>query len=116
MDLYPSAYPGFSFRLSQGNWRGYQPLCFDLHNPQQTVLPLTIRIDDREDYPYYPDCYNATFSFNPGMNHYVLPLQDLVTSGSRKPLDLRRIHRFLVFMVNPSEKTRFYLDYVCLVP
>jgi hypothetical protein len=116
MDLFPSSHPGFSFKPSQENWSGYQSLCFDLYNPQQTILPLAVRIDDRDDCPDYPDRYNAGFSFNPGMNHFVLPLRDLVTSGSHKPLDLKRIYRFLVFMVNPSEKATLYLDCVRLSP
>jgi hypothetical protein len=116
MDLYPSSYPGVSFKLLTGDWSSYDSLGFDLFNPQPTALPLTIRIDDRLDYPDYPDRYNASFSFTPGMNHFVLPLKDLVTAGSRKPLNLRQIHRFLIYMVNPAEGATFYLDYVRLIP
>ncbi len=116
MDLYPSSYPGVAFKLRTRNWSSYGSLGFDLFNPQPTALPLTIRIDDRLDYPDYPDRYNASFSFTPGMNHFVLQLKDLVTAGSRKPLNLRQIHRFLIYMVDPAEGATFYLDYVRLSP
>ena len=115
MDLYPSSYPGVSIKLWTVDWHSFDSLCFDLFNPQPILLPLTVRIDDRPDYPDYSDRYNAGFSFTPGINHFVLPLAHLVTTGSRKSLNLKHICRFLIFMVNPAQKTTCYLDNVRLV-
>ena len=88
----------------------------DIFNPRGAALPLTIRIDDRPDYPDYPNRYNVSFSFHSGMNHFVLPLQNLVTAGGRRPLNLEQIYRFLIYMVDPVEKATFYLDNVRLIP
>ena len=116
LDLYPSGYPGVFFNLETGDWSTYRSLGFDLFNAQSRTVPLTIRIDDRLDYPDLPDRYNVSFSFNPGMNHFVLPLKDLITAGSRKALNLEQIRRFMIYMVNPAEKATFYLDNVRLIP
>ena len=116
MDLYPSSYPGVSFLLQTGDWSGYHSLGMDVFNPQGVALFLTIRIDDRLDYPDYPDRYSVSFSFNSGVNHFVLPLKNLVTAGGRRPLNLEQIYRFLIYMVDPVEKATFYLDNVRLIP
>ena len=50
-----------------------------------------------------------------GSNPIEIPLNTLVTSGTRREMVLKSIHRFLIFMVNPTEKNVLYVDYIRLV-
>ncbi len=58
---------GLAFQpiLSQKDWRGFETLRFDLYNPAEQVLQITVRIDDRKDSPEYADRYNNSFTLNP---------------------------------------------------
>jgi hypothetical protein len=79
MELFPSEYPGFHPMLSQKDWRGYRALCFDIYNPADEELEITVRIDDRKESREYADRYNGRFKLEPGMNPVVIPLDTLIT-------------------------------------
>ncbi|MCJ8503038.1 hypothetical protein [Desulfatitalea alkaliphila] len=115
MALHPSPYPGWSAKLDRNDWRGFMALAFDIYNPREVSVPLTVRIDDRKDYPGYEDRYNQRFVLAPGANGVVIPLDALVTSDGRRVLDLGSIYRFMMFLVSPVEVHVLYLDNVRLV-
>lgn len=115
LELYPSDYPGLAPMVDRNDWRGYKTLCFDIYNTEETELQLTVRIDDRKDYPDYRDRYNENFSIQPGMNHMRIPFDSLLTSGTSRKLELGKIHRVLMFMVNPEKKVVLFVDYIRLV-
>jgi hypothetical protein len=115
MELYPSTYPGFAGRLSRNNWSGYKTLCFDIYNPNEDRVSITVRIDDRKEYPDYEDRYNEAFALSLGSNHVEIPLDPLSTSSSKRRLDTRHIERFLIYAVNPGHKIVFYLDSIRLI-
>ena len=116
LELYPSDYPGLNPMLKDKDWRGYKTLCFDIYNTAKKEIRITIRIDDKEENPPYADRYNKSFMLKPGMNHMQLRLDSLMTSGTGRKLNLKKIHSFLIFMVNPARKVVLYLDYLRLVP
>ena len=112
--LYPSDYPGMAFELPMHNWSGYKMLSLDIYNPQEEVISLAMRIDDRKEYPSFDDRYNNSFLLKPGMNHLNIPLATMATSGTKRNLNLRNIHRFLIFMAQPQKKYILYIDHVHL--
>jgi len=114
LELYPSGYPGLAPMIAGRDWHAYKTLCFDVYNPEQRDLRITVRIDDQKDYPGYEDRYNKSFVLKNGMNQMRIPLDTLVTSGKKRQLDLRQIYRFLFFMVNPKERHTIYVDYMRL--
>jgi hypothetical protein len=114
MDLYPSAYPGLSPRLSRHDWRGFEALCLDVFNPTEKALFITVRIDDKKDYPDYRDRYNHRFAIQPGMNNLRIPIAGLITSGTHRQLNAGTIERFMFFMVNPAERHTLFVDYIRL--
>lgn len=115
LELYPSPYPGFTPSLKQRNWKKYKALKFDIYNPANEDVPITLRIDDKKDSNEYADRYNKTILIKPGKNQMIIPLDSLVTSGTNRQLNLKKIQRFLLFSVNPAEKIVLYIDYVRLV-
>ena len=115
IELYPSNYPGLNPMLKENDWRGYAYLCFDIFNPDDKEISVSVRIDDREDYPEYKDRYNKRFILQPGMNHMRIPLDTLMTSGTQRKLDIKKIHRLLIFLARPEKKVVFYVDYIRLI-
>ena len=116
LELYPSDYPGLKPMLEENDWRGYKALCFDIYNPDEKELRISVRIDDREDYPNYDDRYNRTFILRPGMNRMRISLDTLVTSGTRRKLDLSKIYRVVIFVARPERRVVLYVDYLRLTP
>jgi len=112
--LYPSDYPGMAFELPMHNWSRYKMLSLDIYNPQEEMVFLAMRIDDRKEYPSFDDRYNNSFLLKPGMNHLNIPLASMATSGTKRNLNLRNIHRFLIFMAQPQKKYILYIDHVHL--
>ena len=115
MRLFPSQWPGWSAKLADNDWRGYDALAFDVFNAQDEPVSVTVRIDDREDYPDYEDRFNRRLELVPGENRVVIRFEDLVTSGGQRPLDLKHIYRLLLFMESPEAERVLFLDYVRLV-
>ena len=115
LELYPSPYPGVTPMLQKNDWSEFRTLCFDVYNPQEKEIEITVRIDDQKNWPDYPDRYNKGFRLVKGSNRIEIPLNTLVTSGTWRKMDLKSIHRFLIFMVNPPEKNVLYVDYIRLV-
>jgi hypothetical protein len=115
LELYPSDYPGLTPKLNEKDWRGCKALSFDIYNPADNEQAISIRIDDREDYPDYADRYNKKFILKPGPNDISIPLDKLITTGTKRKLNLKRIHRLLIFMGHPKEKHVLYIDYLRLL-
>ncbi len=115
IELFPSSYPGLSPKLKHHDWRGYQTLCFEVYNPSPETVSLVLRIDDKKDALEHSDRYNKSFVLMPGANQLKIPLDSLKTSITERPLELKNIYRFLVFMSHPDKKYVLYLDYFRLV-
>lgn len=109
MELYPSPYPGIALNNFDPDWSEYDVLKFDIHNQENILLKLTIRIDDTDN-PSYNDRYNKTVILNPGVNRISIPLNSLVTSGTNRKLNLLSIEKVILFLVQPKEKRTLYLD------
>jgi len=114
MELYPSPYPGLAPILREQDWRPYKSLCFDIYNSQEEELEIAVRIDDRRDYPRYEERYTKAFEMVSGLNRIKIPLDSLITNGSKRKMNLQTIHRVLIFLDSPKEKTELYLDYMRL--
>lgn len=119
LDLYPASsgsgnnYPGVSFADFNRNWKKHRALQFAVFNPEVTPIRLTVRIDDRKK-PDYDERFNKSFLIAPGGNRLSLPLEELVTSGTRRRLDLQNIELVVIFLANPTEKHTLYIDNVRL--
>ena len=114
LELYPADYPGIAFQLPTHNWSRYESLSLDIFNPANESLSITMRIDDAKDYPDYEDRYNQSFPIQPGLNHLRIPLASMITSGTKRSINLNNIQRCLIFMVQPHKKRILYIDHVHL--
>jgi hypothetical protein len=116
LELYPSDYPGFFPIIHDHDWRDWRTLCFDLFNPQENQqVQVTVRIDDRDNYPEFGDRYNGRFNLQPGMNRIAIPLSALTASDTHRNLDPGHIQRLGIFVVRPAKRIVLYVDYLRLV-
>jgi len=63
---------------------------------KQIITNFTVRIDDYPN-PRYKDRFNRGFPIKPGTNHPVLPFQDIVTTGTRRELEMEKLNPFSSF-------------------
>ena len=118
LELYPfntPDYPGLAPIIKDNNWSDFKELRFDIFNPAEKNVTVSVRIDDGKDYPEYEERYNNRFILEPGINNIRVPLNTLVTSGTARTLNLRKIYRLLLFMANPEKKVVLHVDYIRLI-
>lgn len=115
LEMFSSSYPGLSPFLKYHDWRDYKSFCFEVYNPLSEKIKLTVRIDDKKEALEYSDRYNKSFTIVPGPNSVRIPFNTLKTSNTKRPLELKNIYRFLVFMSHPDKKHVLYLDYFRLL-
>lgn len=111
LQLFPSAYPGFNPEISIKDWSAYTHFSFDVWNDEKYEVPLTVRIDDRKSNPSFADRYNKTFLLLPGMNYIEISLHDLMTSDTRRPMDLSSIEQLIIFIATPQSPVTLFLDH-----
>lgn len=114
VELYPSDYPGVSFKTFQKDWAAYKEICFDVFNSGKEKIDLIVRVDDSPQNTDYADRYNKGFALLPGENKIRISLTVLKTSSGKRNIDLRRIEKLILFVVRPERKTQFYIDNIRL--
>lgn len=110
----PSRYPGFNPVLKQNDWGGYRFFSFDIYNPAEKEVPIVLRIDDRKVANSYADRYNKRLLLKHGVNRMAVPIDSLITSGTKRKMNLDEIYRFIFFSVDPQQKTVLYFDNIRL--
>ena len=91
MELYPSPYPGVTPMLQDHDWSRFRALVFDVYNPGKKGTELSVRIDDKKNYPVYEDRYARSFILNEGRNQMRIPIESIIASGTNRRLDARTV-------------------------
>jgi hypothetical protein len=92
IDFYPSEYPRFEPLFDEQDWSKYKELCFDVYNPQNSVVTLTLRIDDDITRPDFYDCYIEQVRLQPGHNSVVVELKNLIGCKTKRHLQSAAVH------------------------
>ena len=115
LEVFPSKYPGMNPELKGCDWREYRAFCFDIFNPREEAIPLVVWIDDGSKNREFGDRLNEVFNVKKGATTITIPLGNLLTSGTKRQMNLGRICQFGIYMMNPEEKTELHVDYIRLV-
>ena len=118
LEIYPSDgqdYLGLTPIITKNNWSGFKYFCFDIYNPGVRQEQISLRIDDRKDYPDYEDRYNKSINLKSGQNSICISLNEMATSATNRKINLQNIYRVLIFKANPEKKVVLYVDYMRLV-
>jgi hypothetical protein len=117
IELYPSGgedYPGLTPIITKNDWSGFKYFCIDIYNPEARQEQISLRIDDKKDYPDYNDRYNKSINLKSGQNSMCIPLNEMATSATNRKIKLQNIYRVLIFKTNPEKKVVLYVDYMRL--
>jgi len=113
-DLAPGEYPGISLRWLEGDWRGYEELCFDAFLEGNMPLSVTVRIHDethgRSPEQLYSDRFNRRFVLSPGAQWIRIDLNDVKIAPAGREMDMRRIVNICVFAYRLGEERTVFFD------
>ena len=120
VDLANAPWPGLGLHYGRAqDWSRYRAVRFSVFNPYDERISLSMLAGDTRNWPAYEDRYNRSqgLALQPGANDLEVSLASFRTGtpGSRG-LDLRKIHRFRVFLGQPGKRYTLYLDRIRLVP
>ena len=107
-------YSGMRLAKMPRDWRGYQWLAFEVFNPEQETLQLTIRINDRihdQKGHRYSDRFNKRLLVGPGWNHFEISLEDVEEAPSNREMDLKDVFSLGLFATNLKEPRALFFDY-----
>ncbi len=111
-------YSGVSLAYFPGDWRAWQYLRFELFNPAQSPLLLTMRIHDDKHYNLgkgdYYDRFNRRLTLAPGWNSVSVKLADVADAPRNRTLDLANIQALGLFSVELPKPRVMYLDQIRL--
>ena len=110
-------YPGTTLRRSFGDWSGYTYFAFNLYNPDDKPLFVTVSIRDHEHNRRgggFHDRFNRKFKIEKGWNDIAIPIADIQGAPSDRELRLDNLSEVVIFTTGLKEQRRFYLDYVRL--
>ncbi len=117
--LAPGEFPGISMRWLEGDWRGYDGLCFDVFLEGDRPLAVTVRIHDeihgRSEVQSYSDRFNKRFVLHPGAQRIRIDLDEVRTAPQGREMDMSRVANICVFAYRLEEERMVYLDRFRLV-
>ena len=112
--LPPGQYPGINFHEIRSNWSEFRYLKMDVFNPANVKINFHIRIDDNKSGWEYANRFDIDFGLKPGMNHITISTESIRTNIHHRPLDLKRIKRMMVFLMNNTKSRELYIDNIRL--
>ncbi len=114
LEMFSGKYPGLKISKFDPDWSNFRVVRAEIYNPQNDSLRLHVRIDDmRGDQPY-ADRFNSRMLLPPGWTHFALPLDSLVTSDTRRRMNLASIEKMDFFIVHPKEPVTLFFDHLRL--
>ncbi len=108
-------WPGVALVEPPPDWRGHRFLVLDLVNPQDEVLPLMLRILDRQHDWRHEDRFNRPLELAPRSRQAMrIPLEDIASAPDGRHMDMSRIADLLLFRSVPGEPREFLIVRIAL--
>lgn len=111
----PGAHPALEWFEPVADWRAYRYLVLDLTNPEQTALPLTLRILDRTHNWESADRFNGPLTVPAGQRvtvRFALAVVERAPRGRR--MDMSRVTNLMLFSSAPAAGRTLYVSRVGL--
>ncbi|MEX0604789.1 MAG: succinyl-CoA synthetase subunit beta [Marinobacter sp.] len=94
-------YSGAFLNNMPRDWRGYQQLVFELHNPDTAPIEMTLRVNDtvhdRSDNAF-DDRFNIRLLVDPGRNIYRIELSAIESAPADRLMDMANLSRLGLFV------------------
>ena len=114
LELYPSGVTGLAPMIENQDWRHFDHLRFDVFNTTRKTFLLSIWINDHIEYTGRQDLYSKNVDIKPGLNRVSIPLENLVTQGTKRKINLEIISNLFIFVPNLDHTVVFHIDYLRL--
>jgi VanZ family protein len=113
--LTTSEFSGISLTKMPNDWRAYNELSFDLYNPQDHELQITVRIHDADHEVSearwrFADRFNQRLMAEPGWNRYRISLKEVEQAPEGRKMDLSLIKELRLFAAGLEEVKVIYAD------
>lgn len=109
VDLHVGLYPGIRFEEPYPDWRGYRALEFTVASDLDAPISLSVRVDDDRPGRTDRDRFARALKIAPGVNHIVIPLDEIRRAASPRELDLSRVRQIILFGYKLTKPTHFFL-------
>lgn len=114
LEMFSGKYPGLNISKFDPDWSNFSVLRAEIYNPQNDSLKLYLRVDDIPGSQPYADRFNSQVMLPPGWTHVVLPLDSLITSGTRRKMNHASIEKMDFFIKQPEEPVTLFFDHLRL--
>lgn len=108
--FYQTTYPTFFIEEPYPDWSDYDTLSFGVYSTQDTVIKLTISIEDSGHNMKFEDRYNLNFKVLPGANSINIPLTDIENAPARRTMLMNAIRAIHIFAYKPAAPFSVYFD------
>lgn len=114
LELRPGSYSGITFDEPYPDWRGHRSLVLTIVSDLDVPLPMAVRVHDAAHDHRYADRFNRRLLVQPGVNRFVIPIDDIRKAPDRREMDLRRVRGIILFAYRLTRRTHVYLGPVFL--
>ena len=113
--LAPGEFPGISMKWLEGDWRGYERLCFDAFLEGDSPLAVTVRVHDeihgKSELQSYSDRFNKRLVLQPGAQQIRIDLDEVKTAPQGREMDMGRVRNICVFAYRLGEERLVWFDH-----
>ena len=110
IDFKPGIYPGISIIETSPDWSAYKTLTIMIYSELIQPFNLTLRIHDDQHNYAYTDRFNTKLTVHNGMNHYRIPLEEIMKAPVNREMNMMRIREIILFSAQPVVKLHFYVS------
>ncbi|MEA2100964.1 MAG: VanZ family protein [Thermodesulfobacteriota bacterium] len=103
-------YPGVSLKYLFHDWSGFTRLSMAIYLDEDTPLYITIRIHDLDHNNEYNDRFNRSFTLEPGINHLIIPLEEIRHAPHGRAMDMHRIENICIFSYGLEKNKDLFID------
>lgn len=105
-----SRWPRVNLTEMYPDWTRHRAILFDIGNPMNDAVELTVRIQDAAHDEQYQDRFNATLLVPPRTRRqFTIPLSEVAASPATRRMDLARMTRLSLYRDEPSGSGTIYL-------
>jgi hypothetical protein len=102
-------FPGLTLQEPYPDWTQYKRLSFTVFSQVADPVRIVLRIDDIHHNNDHTDRFNRSLEIHPGINPISVLLSDIRQSPRTREMDMKHIHRLLLFAYRPAKP--FSLDF-----
>ena len=114
VDFLPAEYPELYMLEPYPDWSRYHRFSFEVFNPSDSAVNLTLRIEDAWHTGDYTDRFNRTFILQPGGNTIAVDCSDIETAPATRKMEMSSISAFSLFLHDIKTPVILYFDEIRL--